>query len=172
MAISIFDSEEMEVVVKMREKNDTTEEFFKDKREKWNEILKPLNDVAIVRTQLSQEYAQKLLERQLDSLAHRQNMNDEIAFLLSKRSKEDIKLKKSIADKLIWYAVGSPIKAKGNFSTSQLTQIVDAHVGEQERAVNIIDTHIEFLRNSIKGLDSLSYNMKYIVEFFNILGRI
>ena len=96
-------------------------------------------------------------------------MNDEISFYLSKRSKEDVKLKKYRADKLMWYAVGSPVKAKGNFSANQLTEIIDAHVAEQQRSVNIIDSYVEFLRVGLKGLDSLSFNMKYIVEFFNAL---
>jgi hypothetical protein len=164
----IFDQEEIDFVTKLREKNDRTDEFFENSRKKWNDELKPLNDFTLV-PHLTQEYAQKLLERQMTALAYRQNMNDEVSFYLSKRSREDVKLKKARADKLVWYAIGSPIKAKGNFSTSQLTEIIDAHVAEQQRAVNIIDSYIEFLRLAIKGMDSLSFNMKYIVEFFNAL---
>ena len=164
----LFDQEEVDFINKLREKNDRTDEFFENSRKKWNEELKPLNDFTLV-PHLTQEYAQKLLERQLTALAYRQNMNDEISFYLSKRSKEDVKLKKCRADKLMWYAVGSPVKAKGNFSANQLTEIIDAHVAEQQRSVNIIDSYVEFLRVGLKGLDSLSFNMKYIVEFFNAL---
>ncbi len=164
----IFEKEEADSINKLHEKNDRTDEFFENNRKKWNEELKPLNDYTLV-PNLTQQYAQSLLERQLTALSYRQNMNDEVAFYLSKRTKEDVKLRKARADKLIWYAVGSPLKAKGNFSTSQLSEIIDAHVGELQRSVNIIDAYIEFLRIAMKGLDSLSFNMKYIVEFFNAL---
>jgi hypothetical protein len=163
----IFDEEEKEFIKKISEKNDRTDEFFENNRKKWNEELKPLTDTAFVPV-LTQQYAKDLLERQLTALAYRQNINDEISFYLSKRSKEDIKLKKLKADKLVWYSIGSPLKAS-KFSAPQTTDLINAHTAEQQRSVDIIDSYIEYLRLSMKGLDSLSFNMKYIVEFFNAL---
>lgn len=163
----ILDQLELDTINKLTEKNDKTEEFFDNNRKKWNEELKPLNDYTLV-PHLTQDYAQKLLERQLTALAYRQNINDEISFYLNKRTKEDIKLSQAKADKLIWYSIGSPLSKK-NFTASQISTLIESHVGQQQRAVYIIDSYIEFLRTTMKGLDSLSFNMKYIVEFFNAL---
>jgi tRNA(Ser,Leu) C12 N-acetylase TAN1 len=51
------------------------------------------------------------------------------------------------------------------------TLLIDAHVSEEQRNIELIENYIEFLRQSNKNLESLQFTIKNIIDLFNYLGR-
>ena len=49
--------------------------------------------------------------------------------------------------------------------------LIDGHLREAERTVEIIESYIDFLRDTIKNLESLSYAVKNMTDLLNYLGR-
>lgn len=161
--MNVYTKEEIDRINKNKETNDRMEEFFSQKRERWNESIEPLFE--IIKTSFNLENSHKIIEVQSYALSYRQKINEEISFFLNKRSKEDVKLKSLKQEKFIFYATGVGLKT----NMGEKNILIDAHVAESERAIQIIDVHIEFLRNSSKNLESLGFTIKNIIELMNFL---
>lgn len=161
--MNVFSPEEVERLKKIEEMNDRMEEFFSEKRTQWNSSIEPL--FKIMRENFRPESTQKIIDIQASALSFRQVINEEISLFLNKRSKEDIKLKKLKQDKFLFYATGFGLKT----NLGEKSILIDAHTAQLERTVQIIDTHIEFLRASSKNLESLGYSIKTVIELFNYL---
>ena len=99
--MNVYTKEELERINKVKETNDKMEEFFNQKRERWNENIEPL--FQIMKTNFTLENSQKIIEIQSLALSYRQNINEEISYFLNKRSKEDVKLKALKQEKFIFY---------------------------------------------------------------------
>lgn len=162
--MNVYTKDEIDRINKAKETNDKTEEFFNQKREKWNKNIEPL--FQIMKTNFTLENSQKIIEIQSLALSYRQNINEEISYFLNKRSKEDVKLKTLKQEKFIFYATGVGLKT--NMGEKNL--LIDAHISENERNIQLIDTHIEFLRSTSKNLESLGFTIKNIIELMNYLS--
>ncbi len=57
-------------------------------------------------------------------------------------------------------------------STQQQAHLIEAHLSENERSVKMIETYIEFMRDTAKNLESLSFAIKNKIELMNYLGRL
>jgi hypothetical protein len=170
MSFSLYDKEELEAIAKKEESNNRMEEFFNSKREIWNKEIEPLNEIS--RLRYNQENASQIVELQASALAFRQRINEEVSFYLQKLSKEKIKLKRAVQEKMVWYAAGkSPLNLNGKLSNSQMTSIIDAHTSETERGVELIEIHIDFLRTSAKNLADIGYQVKNTIELYNLLSK-
>ena len=161
--MNVYSPEELERIEKLKEVNDRLEEFFKDKRDQWNKDLQPLFDS--IRTNITKETAQKMIESQSDCIMFRQLMNEQISIFLNKRSKQDVKMKRLKQDKFIWYATGFGIKT----NMGEKTLLIEAHIAEEQRNIELIENYIEFMRLSSKNLESLQYTIKNIIELNNLL---
>jgi hypothetical protein len=158
-----FTKEELENLSKLEETNNRMEEFFMGKRSDWNKNIEPL--FKIMKENFNPESTQKIVDIQASALSFRQILNEEISLFLNKRTKEDIKLKKIKQEKFIFYATGFGLKT----NMGEKSILIDAHTSQIERSIQLIDTHIEFLRASSKNLESLGYAIKTIIELFNYL---
>ena len=158
-----FTKEELDNLAKIEETNNRMEEFFIGKRAIWNSSIEPLFE--IMKKNFTPESTQKIVEIQANALSFRQILNEEISLFLNKRSKEDVKFKKIKQDKFIFYATGFGLKT----NMGEKSILIDAHTSQIERGIQLIDTHIEFLRASSKNLESLGYAIKTIIELFNYL---
>ena len=161
-----FDKEEIDFINSVREKNDKTEEFFLNSRQKWDNEIQPLLE-QIKCDFNTLDNARKVMDVQATALAYRQNLYEQISFYLNKRSKESVKLKKIKQDKFLWYALN--FGAKTNMGEKSI--LIDAHTAEMERTIEIIDVHIDFLRLCSKNLSDLGYNIKNIIELYNYLSK-
>ena len=101
------------------------------------------------------------------ALTYRQLINEQISFFLNKRSKEEVKIKKLKQDKFVFYATGFGLKT--NLGEKGL--LIDAHISENDRNIQLIENYIEFLRSSSKNLESLGYTIKNIIDLMNYLGK-
>ncbi|NDF16673.1 MAG: hypothetical protein EB079_01715 [Verrucomicrobia bacterium] len=93
--------------------------------------------------------------------------NKQINFFLNKRSRETTKIKRLRQDKFIFYATGFGIKT----NLGEKGILIDGHLAENDRILELIESYIEFLRDTTKNLESLGYSIKNMIELMNYLGR-
>jgi hypothetical protein len=164
--MNVYNQEEVDRINKVKETNDKLEEFFNEKRNEWNKIVEPLFKVLAI--DLSQNTSGKqILEAQSLALSYRQQINEQINFFLNKRSKETTKIKKLRQDKFIFYATGFGVKT----NLGEKSILIDGHLAENDRTMELIESYIDFLRDSIKNLEGFSYSIKNMIELMNYLGR-
>jgi len=163
--MNLYDEEEIDRINKARETNDKLEEFFASKRKAWNTNMDPL--YISLRENFTIDNSQKIIEIQSLALSYRQVINEEISLFLNKRTKEEVKMKKLKQDKFVFYATGFGLKT----NLGEKALLIDAHIAENERNLQLIDVHVDFLRNSSKNLETLGYTIKNIIELMNYLGR-
>lgn len=166
--MQLYEEGEIEKILKIKETNDKMEEFFNSERKKWADEIEPLNE----RINYTKENAQKIVDLQASSLAFAQNVADEIALFMQKRIKEKNKLKKAVHERIMWYAIGrSPLGLDRKLGSTQMSNVIDSHVSEYERTVQLVDGHIEYLRTVQKNLTTFGYMVKNNIEFLNYLTK-
>ena len=162
--MNLYNQEELDRIQKTKETNDRLEELFNDKRAEWNKQVEPL--FKALTTDLSNPSNSKyILEAQSIALSFRQQINENINFFLNKRSKETTKIKKLRQDKFVFYATGFGIKT----SLGEKSILIDGHLGENERSMQMIESYIQYMRDTVKNLESINYGIKNIIELFNFL---
>jgi hypothetical protein len=163
--MNVYNQEELDRIQRIRDTNDKLEDFFKNKRQEWKELIEPLFQV--LKIELNSQTSKQIMEVQSTCLTYRQLLTEQISHFLDKRSRQDVKLKKIRQDKFIWYATSFGVKT----NMGEKTLLIDAHVAEEQRNIELIENYIEFLRQSNKNLESLQFTIKNIIDLFNYLGR-
>lgn len=164
--MNLYNQEEVDRINKAKETNDKMEEFFNDKRAEWNKNVEPL--FKVLSLDLSNPSNSKnLLEAQSIALSFRQQINEQINFFLNKRSKETTKIKKLRQEKFIFYATGFGIKT----NLGEKGILIDGHIAENDRSIELIESYIEFLRETVRNLESFGFSIKNMIELMNYLGR-
>ncbi len=164
--MNAYNQEELDRINKMKETNDKLEDFFNDKRTDWNKMVEPLFK-ALSLDLSNPSNAKSLLDTQANALTHRQQINEQINFFLNKRSRETTKIKKLRQDKFVFYATGFGIKT----NLGEKGILIDGHLAENDRCMELIESYIEFLRDTVRNLESFSYSIKNMIELMNYLGR-
>lgn len=163
--MNIYTKEEIEKIEKLKDTNDKLEEFFTQKRNDWKIKIEPLFET--IKVGLTKESSSKIIDTQSYCLIFRQAINEQISNFLDRRSKQDVKLKRIKQDKFIWYATSFGVKT----NMGEKTMLIEAHVAEEQRNIELIENYIEFLRQTNKNLESLQFTIKNIIELFNYIGR-
>lgn len=164
--MNLYNQEEADRIKKVKETNDKLEDFFNEKRAEWNKNVEPLFKVLSVDLS-NPSNSNKILEAQSFALSFRQQINEQINFFLNKRSRETTKLKKLKQDKFIFYATGFGIKT----NLGEKGILIDGHIAENDRCIELIESYIEFLRDTVRNLESLGFSIKNMIELMNYLGR-
>jgi hypothetical protein len=164
--MTLYNQEEIDRINKTKEVNDKLEDFFNDKRSDWNKNISPL--FKVLSLDLSNPTNSKqLLDAQAIVLSFRQEINEQINVFLNKRSRETTKIKKLKQDKFIFYATGFGVKT----NLGEKGILIDGHLAENDRTLELIESYIEFLRDTIRNLESFGYSIKNMIELMNYLGR-
>ena len=164
--MNLYNQEEIDRINKTRENNDKLEEFFAGKRSEWDKNVDPLfKTLSLDLTNPSSSKA--ILEVQGLALSYRQMLNEQINLFLNKRSKEMTKIKRLKQDKFVFYATGFGVKT--NLGEKGL--LIDGHLAENDRTVEIIEAHVTYLRETVKNMESLGYAIKNMIELMNYLGK-
>ena len=164
--MDFYNKIEIERIAKAADKNEKMEDFFNERRTEWNDKLEPLYSVLKLDFTDSNS-VKKVLDCQSYALSYRQMIHENINVFVNKRGVEDSKLKTLKYDKFMFYATGFGIKT----NLSEKGILIDAHLAENERAINIIDSYIQFLRDTNKVLESLGFSIKNMIELLNYLGK-
>jgi hypothetical protein len=164
--MNLYSKEESEKIEKRREANEKMEDFFSKKREDLLKEINPLISSLSLDMSLS-ENPKKLLDSQAIALSLRLQINEQVNYFLNKRTKESIILKKLKQEKFIFYATSFGVKT----NMGEKVILIEAHLGEYERAVLMIESHIDFLRETVKSLESFGYSIKNMIELYSLLSR-
>jgi len=163
--MNLYTQEEVDRINKSKEANDKLEEYFNTKRDEWNKNIEPLFEV--LKNNFTIEKKDNIIEVSSLALSYRQNINEQISFYLNRRSREDVKIKKLRQDKFVFYATGFGLKT----NLGEKSMLIDAHIAENVRTIQLIEVHVEFLRSCSKNLETLGFTIKNIIELMNYLGR-
>ncbi len=163
--MNLYNDEELLRISKAKETNDKLEDFLNQKRQEWTNNINPLFEV--IKNNFNLENSQKIMDVQSLALTNRQLINEQISFFLNKRSKEEVKIKKLKQDKFVFYATGFGLKT----NLGEKVLLIDAHIAENDRNIQLIENFVEFLRSCSKNLESLGYTIKNIIDLMNYLGR-
>ena len=164
--MNLYNQEELDRIQKARETNDKLEEFFNDKRAEWNKNVEPLFKVLTVDLSNPSNF-KDILEAQSVALSYKQGINENINYFLNKRSRETTKIKKLRQDKFIFYATSFGVKT----NMGEKTILIDAHIAENDRCLELIESYITFLRDTVKNLEAFGFTIKNMTELLNYLGR-
>lgn len=164
--MNVYNEEELERIRKVKETNERLEDFFENKRKEWNDNITPLFEVLSLDLE-NPTSGKKLLDSQALSLTYRQKINDQISLFLTKRSKESTKIKKLRQDKFIFYATGFGVKT----NLGEKGILIDGHLSENDRSMELIESYIDFLRDTVKNLETFGYSIKNMIELMNYLGK-
>ena len=157
-----YNQEELDRIAKAKETNDKLEEFFNEKRAEWNKSVEPLyKSLALDFTMPSSH--KEILNTQSLALSYRQVLNEQINFFLNKRSKESTKVKRLRQDRFIFYATGFGIKT----NMGEKGILIDGHLAENDRAIEIIEAYISCMRDTVKNLESLGFAIQNMIELIN-----
>lgn len=162
--MNVYNAEEIARIEKSKETNQKLEEFFSTKRKEWNDLITPLFKVLSLDLD-NPVSSSSILDAQSMALTHRQNINEEISLYLTKRSREETKIKKLKQDKFIFYATGFGVKT----NLGEKGILIDGHLSENDRTMELIESYIQFLRDSIKNLEAFGFSIKNMIELMNYL---
>lgn len=164
--MNLFSQDEVERIQKAKETNDKLEDFFNDKRSEWNSNIDPLFKALSLDLSVPSN-SRNVLDMQANALSYRQLLNEQINFFLNKRSRETTKIKKLRQDKFIFYATGFGIKT----NMGEKSILIDGHIAENDRTLELIESYISYMRDTVKNLESLGFAVKNMIELMNYLGK-
>ncbi|CAG7580438.1 MAG: hypothetical protein SLAVMIC_00415 [uncultured marine phage] len=164
--MKVFTATDLEQIKKKKESNNRMEDFLKSKREDWNSKVDVVFDT-IKHQNLNAEEFKKVIDSQATALSYIQHLNDESSFFLNKMSKNSTSVKLARQEKFLFYSTGFGIKT--NLGEKKI--LIDAHIAEEDREIELIETHIDFLRETVKNLQTFNFSVKNIVSLMDFLGK-
>lgn len=165
--INPYTPDEVKRINELSNVNDKHEEYFKKTREEWNEKIEGL--LGNLRfDNFVGDNIQKIFDAQAYSNSYMQMITEQISVFMNKLSKAKTKEKAALQAKLIFYSTGFGLKTT---NASQMKILIDAHVSEEARACEILETHIEYLRDSRKVLETFMYSVKNSIQLYNYINQ-
>ena len=101
-----------------------------------------------------------------ETISHRQSVVDEINIYSVRIYKLVTKIKVLSKQRYEFYATSYQVKTNG----SEKLKLIEYDLAENQEFVNELDEHVNFLRETAKNLESLTYGVKNKIELNNILG--
>jgi hypothetical protein len=164
--MKVFSTIDLKKIEEKKASNDRLEEFLKGKRDDWNKKVEEIF-LCIKHRNLNSEEFKKVIDAQSYALSYIQLLNDESSFFLNKMSKNATQIKIHRQEKFIFYTTGFGIKT--NLGEKKI--LIDAHMGEDDRSVELLETHIDFLHDTVKNLQTFNYSVKNIISLLDFLGK-
>jgi len=146
-------------IEQLQQLNEKLEEFLSEKRNEWNNTLRPLVD------RLRSKSPDDIIDMQALALSYRQMVSDQISTFMNKLSKEMVMMKKAEADRFMFYMTGFGLKT----NTGEKKIMFDAELSELERNKELLQTHIEFLRDCKQQCDNVGWALKNRIALMGIL---
>jgi uncharacterized protein YicC (UPF0701 family) len=143
----------------MNSKNDKAEELFKQEREKWSKLLSPLY------TRMGTKSVRDIVSIQSDTMSIREQIQQSLSYHSNQLSKARVALRNATGDRFEFYYHGFGMKT----NTSDKVKMVDRDLAEAERRNELLEVHIEFLRECRISCDQIGYAVKNLVEILKYL---
>lgn len=135
--------------------NDKIQDFLEQQRLKWSNEIQPLF------TALKSGDPKEFIDLQANALSLRQRLVDEISIYLNKISKDRTKLNKSSADRIEYYMHGFGMK----HTDRQQREMIDRDLAQMKRSMELLESHVDFLRETKIGCDNIGYGVKNRLGF-------
>lgn len=137
---------------KISEVNIRAKEFYDNERKTWSEELMPLYGKLKIK-----EFTE-LTELQAINLSLRHRIQDSITHYLNRLSKENVRYKQAFGDRMEYYIDGFGLKT----NSGEKTKLVDRDLNERKHAIELLEAHIEHLRELRQICDQIQYAVKNI----------
>ena len=140
------------------EKNKTLEELIGKDKSSWSEKI-----MEIIKMSGAMN---KIGEAQVLMLSYRHQLVDAMTDTHFNLYKINVKYEKAFRDRYLYYAHES----QKSYTGGEKDKIVRADLSELKRQSLMIESHIEFYRESIKTLDNLGFALKRRMELAQEIG--
>jgi hypothetical protein len=134
----------------MNIKNDKAEVIFSKERDKWSESLRPLY------ARLGNRNPSDYITIQSECLSIREQLQQSLAFHQTQLSKAQVTFKNAYGERMEFYMHGFGIKV----NTGEKTKLVDRDLAEAKRRSELLEVHIDFLRECRYSCDQVQYAVK------------
>lgn len=138
------------------EKFETLLEFYAQERSSWDVKLAPLYKKI-------KGNAAALIELQTEFLKLKQEILEDITISLTVLAECNIKLKKLSAERMLHWAHGSGLK----YTAKEYITLIEGDLHDQLAEKDLLESHIEFLRECKANCDQIGYAIKARVELLN-----
>jgi hypothetical protein len=144
---------------KTKENNSKMEILLENERNFYNNEIRPLFET------LNNNDLKIFSQLQGNSLSLAETLTMKISDHLSKLSKLKVSLKKYEADRFEFYSTGFGIKV----ADTKKSIFIDRDLAESQRKVEMVEIHIDFLRELRKKCYDIGYAIKNRIELLNLM---
>lgn len=162
----LYPQEELDRIQEVEDKNERYIEFFKKEKKDWNTNLQSIFDV-IYQDNISKNNSKQLINAQAMSLNYRQALNEKVTDYANVLTQVKSEIKKLYQIKFLFNSTN--IAFKLNMGEKKL--LIEGNLRENLRQSQLLETHIEFLRESIKTLETFSFSVKNVIALMDYLGK-
>lgn len=107
-----------------------------------------------------------IIDLQAEVISYRQLMIEDIKQIAYKVYKDLPKIKELRKKTFEFYTLSYNIKTNG----TEKAKLMEADLAYYDYKIDIYNTHMEFLKETVKNLDNLNYAIKNKIELVNYLG--
>ena len=127
---------------------------------KWNEVVKTLSKSIY-------GDVKKLIEYQAEIISQNQIATDEVKTYTVMLSKNNTQIKELIKQRYEFYSTKYQLNVKNDTAKKSL---VEADISKIRYRSELLEIHIQFLRDTASNLSSLNYAVKNRIDLMNALG--
>jgi hypothetical protein len=146
-------------IIALEQKNQRLDEWLEKQRVEYGEKIKPLLTTLGLKDLLG------TIQLQSDALNLRQEVCEDIARFMVKYSAQKMAVRKATADRMEFYMTGFGVKT----SVAERVQMIDRDLRENQRGLELIETHMEYLRDLRSTCDNIGYAMKNRVSMLGYI---
>ena len=150
----------------LQEKNKSREDLYGKERKEWNNRLSPLF-TAIYQNNFTTNNSKNIINAQAESYSYRQMLNEQISIYAQDLTKVKSDNRVLAQRKFLFYSTGFGMKV--NLGEKKL--LIEGNLSENSRASDLLETQIEFLRDTLKTLESYQFSIKNIISLLDYLGK-
>lgn len=128
-------------------------------RQKWLNIVVKLNG--------KMRELSDLIDLQYEIYTRRQEAAEYHANLLNLIAKQSISYKKKYNECFKQYKEGSNVRYR---SDKQIDQLIDGDLADTRYTIDLLQTHADYIRETVKTFDSMIFGIKQRIEIQNIIN--
>lgn len=136
------------------------EKQLEGEHRQWDKILKDLS------IKLKAD-AKSLYIVDADITNYRQMTSSEIRTYALSIHRENKSLKPLVKNRFEWYSTKYQINIK---NSGDKMKLIESDVAELQYRIDLLDNHVDFLKNTSDNLKQMGYTVKNRLELLNILG--
>jgi hypothetical protein len=141
----------------MNDKNNKAEDLFSNEREKWSVLLNPIY------VKIGQRNPSDYVVVDSERLSIRAQLQESISYHSNQLSKAMVSYKNAYGERMEFYMHGFGIKV----NTGEKTKLVDRDLAEAKRRCELLEVHIEFLRECRVSCDQIGFALKNLTALLD-----